>query len=172
MSQRSRALAMRPGLFTVILLSALASTSCAAEESPRHEIAGTSVDANVSLSEVVVNNHDIVPLMLLHCTVCHGVRKQEADLPPFSIDCLVRRSKPASCLRTPWHIVQCNNINGSISWLSTAPWLLTTTSLNDSSVSNEIPAVPCCSDFSTAQQTDTNPSKTKTANNPGRMTKI
>ena len=80
MSQRSRALAVRPGLFTVILLSALASTSCAAEESPRHEIAGTSVDANVSLSEVVVNNHDIVPLMLLHCTVCHGVRKQEAGL--------------------------------------------------------------------------------------------
>ena len=71
---------MRPGLFTVILLSALASASCAAEESARRDTAGNSLDADVSLSEVVVNNHDIEPLMLLHCTVCHGVRRQEAGL--------------------------------------------------------------------------------------------
>ena len=46
--------------------------------------AGTPFVAEVSISELMaggtVNNHDIEALMLLHCTMCHGLRRQEAGL--------------------------------------------------------------------------------------------
>ena len=34
----------------------------------------------VAAKPSVVSQHDIVPLMQLRCTVCHGLRKQEAKL--------------------------------------------------------------------------------------------
>lgn len=44
--------------------------------------AGTPFQKEVSWSELVaeVNNHDVEPIMLLRCAMCHGLRRQEAGL--------------------------------------------------------------------------------------------
>src|SRR5207244_12216532 len=33
-----------------------------------------------STSEAALTQHDIIPILLRHCTVCHGLRRQEAGL--------------------------------------------------------------------------------------------
>src|SRR5262249_29355753 len=33
-----------------------------------------------SISEATITQHDVIPILLRHCTVCHGARRQEAGL--------------------------------------------------------------------------------------------
>ena len=43
-----------------------------------------------------VSQHDIVPLMHLRCTVCHGARKQEAKLDLRTRESMLRGGKSGS----------------------------------------------------------------------------
>ena len=43
-------------------------------------VAGVGIPCPLSAAEGAVGHHDIVPIMQLRCTVCHGARKQEAKL--------------------------------------------------------------------------------------------
>src|SRR6185436_995678 len=47
---------------------------------------GTSFGDDAAAAPPDVTQHDIVPILLLRCTVCHGARKQEGEL-----DCAVAR---------------------------------------------------------------------------------
>ena len=109
MSRRSQIFVIRPGLFAVFVLLGLVSVCCAVEKSLQHGTAGISLDTDESLSEVVVSNqgavdnHDIEPLMLLHCTMCHGVRRQEAGLDLRTKQSMLKggKSGPAMVLGRP-----------------------------------------------------------------------
>ena len=47
----------------------------------------------IAAKHPVVSQHDIVPLMQLRCTVCHGLRKQEAKLDLRTRESMLRGGK-------------------------------------------------------------------------------
>ncbi len=90
---------LRP-LSLVLVLGAAGQASALADDSGK---ARENVSAEVTTTRPAVTQHDVVPVLLLRCTVCHGARKQEGELDLRSRASMVRggKSGPAFVLGKP-----------------------------------------------------------------------
>src|SRR5207245_8383504 len=49
-------------------------------------------------SGTAMTQHDIIPVLLRHCTVCHGLRRREADLDLRTKSAMLRGGKSGSAI--------------------------------------------------------------------------
>ncbi|MGE3314462.1 MAG: DUF1549 domain-containing protein, partial [Planctomycetaceae bacterium] len=60
---------------------------------------GASLGAGAAASETTLTQHDVLPILLLRCTVCHGARKQEAGLDLRSRAAMLKGGKSGPAIK-------------------------------------------------------------------------